>query len=220
MRGLSVGLGFNPNAGAPSPVVLSELWANQTKWTQDNSGNRASIVDIAGYVAAVRGTTSLNTAERWTGSLPAICTIDFVVNQTAAWIDEITDAVKILLWDDGTTRTTGLSAAIANEDGYLVTITAIAAQVEEQNDGAHSSRADQAITLAEGLTTFRIRANKTAGTIKVYQGTTLVCDVTDASMPAGLGTGFLVGHGCVNTAGEKVHLGTVTVSTGDLGAPA
>lgn len=202
--------------------LVQELWAAQTVWTKENTGNRAVIDDLPGYLAGIKTTTANETAERLDYVLPDTFTIDVVINKTAAWTHAATGAFLQFL-ADADVRNAGLQnfASSGTEDAYSVLIFKDSVQIYEINNGSYSQRGSQAITLAEGLTTFRIRVLDLGAPgiqILVYQGTDLRLDYTDATPPAGLGTGLLVGFSNAQSS-QKAHMGTLTLYDGDLGAP-
>lgn len=205
---------------AALPTLVDEQWEDLADQTQESSGNRATLADLANYLAGVKTTTANETAERFDVVLPDAFTIIYEVNKTAAWTHAATGAF-IQFLADADARNAGLQnfASSGTEDGYSVLIFQDTIQAYEINAGSYSQRATAPRTLAEGVTEVRVTVVKGASVvIKVWEGTTLRVDYTDASPPAGLGTGFLVGFSNAQTS-QKAHIGRVRIYAGDLGAP-
>lgn len=192
-----------------------------TGWTKENLGARAILDDIAGYYAAVQGTTDNTCADRKDGySMPDTVTVDFTINVTANW----DGGVQIGLWCDADARTEGLInfAASGTEDGYTVEIEDTTVRIYRFTAGSRFLGYSQAITeLSDAVHTVRIRALEAAGNKEFH---VYIDDVeagtgfTDETPPAGIGTGFLIGAEYVTT-GNKSHLGPVDLYEDDLGAP-
>lgn len=230
MRGLGLGLGLQRQAlggaaaggGAPIPD-FAETWDSLDAWTKENDGNRAVVNDLANHYAAVEGTTDAFCTDRATNVvLPDVFTLDFVVNKTANWFSPANHAGFAIL-ADAVALTGGLGNVTGGEDGYHICVRSADVEIYRYAAGVRTKVYDEAITLAAGVNNIRVRVDASGGDVQIHvylESAEIGSGYTDASPPAGLGTGLVAGVAYSPTTGaDKSHMGAVKLYYSDLGAP-